>query len=203
MKKTLHTTLFFLSAFLIIGSGKAYADNGYRNFDASDLLIGIATGYLVLDTARDFSEDRIIRSRHDRGYYHDSRNSSRIFDNGHDNSYSRKSVTSEPIRGGSSRRTRLVTNPYPNRALRGISFTGIDRGAFHINDIITYPSKRLISRRGYSLSLFEPSQFLNTRGYVDYIALRQNERNILPLPFITNNLFNPARIHLFLSVFGL
>ena len=203
MKKTLRTTLLSLSAFLIIGSGTADADHGNRNLDASDLLFGIATGYLASNTARDVAEDRAIRSRRDRGYNHDSRNSSRSFGNRHDNGYSAKSVTSEPIRGGSSRRTRIVSNPYPNRALRGISFTGIDRGAFHINDIITYPSKRLISRRGYSLSLFEPSQFLNTRGYVDYIALRQNERNILPLPFITNNLFNPARIHLFLSVFGL
>lgn len=183
MKKTLHTTLFFLSAFLIIGSGTAYADNGYRNFDASELLIGIATGYLVLDTARDFSEDRIIRSRHDRGYNHDSRNPSRIFDNGHDNSYSRKSVTSEPIRGGSSRRTRLVTNPYPNRALSGISFTGIDRGDFHINDVITYPSKRLISRRGYYLSLFEPSQFLNTRGYVDSISVKAKRKEYFTVTF--------------------
>lgn len=183
MKKTLRTTLLSLSAFLIIGSGTADADHGNRNLDASDLLFGIATGYLASNTARDVAEDRAIRSRRDRGYNHDSRNSSRSFGNRHDNGYSAKSVTSEPIRGGSSRRTRIVSNPYPNRALSGISFAGIDRGTVHINDVITYPRKRLISRRGYSLSLFEPSRFLSARGYVDYISVKAKRKEYFTVTF--------------------
>ena len=183
MKKTLRTTLLSLSAFLIIGSGTAYADHDNRNLDASDLLIGIATSYLASDTARDFAEDRTVSSRRDRGYSHDSRNSSRSFGTRHDNGYGRNSITSEPIRGGSSRRTRIVTNPYPNRALSGISFTGIDRGTAHINDVITYPHKRLISRRGYSLSIFEPSRFLSTRGYVDYISVKAKRKEYFTVTF--------------------
>ena len=73
MKKTLRTTLLSLSAFLIIGSGTAYADHDNRNLDASDLLIGIATSYLASDTARDFAEDRTVSSRRDRGYSHQGR----------------------------------------------------------------------------------------------------------------------------------
>ena len=130
-----------MSAFLIIASGTAYADHDNRNLDASYLLIGIATSYLASDAARNVSEDRTVSSRRDRVYSHDSRNSSRSFGNIHDNGYSAKSVTSEPIRAESSRRTRIVTNPYPNRALSGISFTGIDRGTVYINDVITYPRK--------------------------------------------------------------
>jgi len=183
MNKPLRTLLLSLSAFLIIASGTVYADHDNRNFDASDLLLGIATVYLASDAARDVAEDRTVRSRRDRGYSHDLRNSSRSFGNRHDNGYSAKSVTSEPIRGGSSRRTRIVTNPYPNRALSGISFTGIDRGTVHINDVITYPRKRLISHRGYSLSLFEPSRFLSTRGYVDYISVKAKRKEYFTVTF--------------------
>ncbi len=60
---------------------------------------------------------------------------------------------------------------------------GIDHEAVHINDVITYPRKRVISRRGYSLSLYHPSAFLATRGYVDYISVKAKRREYFTVTF--------------------
>lgn len=176
------TTLISLAAILTLGSGAVYADHGRRNNEVEDLLLNVATAFLVGEAAQHATLDRGQRSRHGREYRD---NSARSFGGRHSNrdGYGGASYTSDPIRGGSSRRTRIVENPYPNRPLTGISFTGIDHDAVHINDVISYPRKRLISRAGYSLSLYHPSRFLNTRGYVDYISVKAKRKEYFTVTF--------------------
>lgn len=187
MNKSLKTTLFALPALLLFGATAAHADHDRRDNDTADLLLGIASSLLVSNVIDYEVDDRRGRSRHDRDFNRDrdwswgDRNfRGRDFDRP---GYGGASYTSDPIRGGSSRRTRIVENPYPNRPVTGISFTGIERNPVHINDVITYPRKRLISRHGYSLSLYHPSRFLNTRGYVDYISVKAKRREHFTVTF--------------------
>lgn len=180
MTNLLRTTLASLAIAVILGSSAAYADHGRRGNDTENLSVNI-----VADAVLHATLDRPQRPRHGRKYRHDRDNSARGFDGRHFNrdGYGGASFTSEPIRGGSSRRTRIIENPYPNRPLTGVSFTGIDHDAVHINDVITYPRKRLISHTGYSLSLYHPSQFLNTRGYVDYISVKAKRKEYFTVTF--------------------
>lgn len=175
-------TLIALATCLTLSPAAAFADHGRRDNDTTQLLLGIASSLLVSDAVSQLDRDRPGRSRHDRGY---ENSFERGFNRG---TNSRRhgfgaSYTSEPIRGGSSRRTRIIENPYPGRAITGISFTGIDHDPVHINDVITYPRKRLISRRGYSLSLNHPSPFLGARGYVDYISVKAKRKEYFTVTF--------------------
>ncbi|MFT7470831.1 MAG: hypothetical protein ACI8XU_000724 [Kiritimatiellia bacterium] len=185
MTNLTRATLLYLATTLILGSSAAYADHGRRSNDVEDLLLNVASAFLVTQAGQYAVLDRDQRTRYGRGYRRDRDNSTRGFGGRHSNrdGYSGASFTSEPVRGGSSRRTRIVENPYPNRAVTGISFTGIDHDAVHINDVITYPRKRLISYTGYSLSLYHPSQFLNTRGYVDYISVKAKRKEYFTITF--------------------
>jgi hypothetical protein len=179
------TLLKSLATTLILGSSAAYADHGRRNSDVENLLLGVASAFLATEAVQHVALDRGQRSRHGRDYRDDLDNSARGFNgrNSNRSGYGGTSFTSEPIRDGKSRRTRIIENPYPNRPLAGVSFTGIERDAVQINDVITYPRKRLISHRGYSLSLYRPSQFLNTRGYVDYISVKAKRREHFTVTF--------------------
>lgn len=185
MTHVIRTTLATLSTALILGSSAAYADHDRSDYRAEDFLLGIASALLVDDSVHPATLDGPQRSRHGRGYHQGRNDSARDFSGRHSNrdGYGGASFTSEPIRGGSSRRTRIVENPYPNRPLTGISFTGIEHDAVHINDVITYPRKRLISRSGYSLSLYHPSRFLNARGYVDYISVKAKRKEYFTVTF--------------------
>lgn len=180
MMNPIRMTFVSLAAALILGSSAAYGDHSRRNIDAEDLLLNI-----VADNLLHAALDRPQRSRHGRRYSHEAGNSARDFGGRHSNriGYGGASFTSEPIRGGSSRRTRIIANPYPNRPLTGVSLTGIDHDAVHINDVITYPRKRLISHTGYSLSLYHPSRFLNARGYVDYISVKAKRKEYFTVTF--------------------
>lgn len=180
MTKLIRTALLSLATTLILGSSAAYGDHGRRDNDTESPLLNVVAG-AVLHAALDHSQ----RPRNDREYRHDRDNSARGFGGRHSNrdGYGRASFTSEPIRGGSSRRTRIIENPYPNRPITGISFTGIDHDAVHINDVITYPRKRLISHTGYSLSLYHPSRFLNTRRYIDYISVKAKRKEYFTVTF--------------------
>ena len=180
MTNLIRTTLLSLATAAILGSSAAYAGHGHRSNDTGDLLLNV-----VADAVLHATLDRPQRSRHGREYRHDRDNSTRGFRGRHSgrDDYSRASFTSEPVRGGSSRRTRIIANPYPNRPLTGISFAGIDHDAVHINDVITYPRKRLISHTGYSLSLYHPSRFLNARGYVDYISVKAKRKEYFTVTF--------------------
>ncbi|MFT5842632.1 MAG: hypothetical protein ACI80L_001420 [Pseudohongiellaceae bacterium] len=185
MTNLTRATLLSLATTLIFGSSAAYADHGLRSNDVEDLLLNVASAFLVTQAAQHAALDRDQRSRHGREYRGDRDNSARGFSGRHSNrdGYSQASFTSEPVRGGSSRRTRIVDNPHPNRAVTGVSFTGIDHDAVHINDVITYPRKRLISHTAYSLSLYHPSQYLDTRGYVDYISVKAKRKEYFTVTF--------------------
>lgn len=185
MTNLTRTTLITLAAALILGSSAAHADHGRRNNNVEDLLLNVASTFLVTEAVQHAVLDRERRSRHGREYRYERDNSARDFGGRHSrgNRYDGASFTSEPIRGGSSRRTRIIENPYPNRPLTGVSFTGIEHDAVHINDVITYPRKRLISHTGYSLSLYHPSRFLNARGYVDYISVKAKRKEYFTVTF--------------------
>ena len=185
MTNLTRTTLISLTTTLILGSSVAYADHGRRNNDVEDLLLSVASAFLVTEAAQYTALDRPQRPRHGREYRGGRDNSARGSSGRHSNrdGYGGTSFTSEPIRGGRSRRTRIIENPYPNRPLTGVSFTGIDHDPVHINDVITYPRKRLISHTGYSLSLYYPSQFLSTRGYVDYISVKAKRKEYFTVTF--------------------
>jgi hypothetical protein len=185
MKKLTGISFFSMAMVVVLGSSAAYADHGRRDLDSSDLLLGIASSYLASEVLGHTVSDRPHRSRYDRGYRPEHSNSARGYARGHSDRdrYRGASYTSEPIRGGSSRRTRIIENPYPNRPVSGISFAGIEHDAVHINDVITYPRKRVISRGGYSLSLYHPSRFLNTRGYVDYISVKAKRKEYFTVTF--------------------
>lgn len=180
MTHLIGTTLVSLATTVLLASSAAYADDDRRRNDAEDLLLNVVT-----DVALHATLDRPQRSRHGREVDRGHDNSARDFGGRHSSrdGYGGASFTSEPIRGGSSRRTRIIENPYPNRPVSGISFTGIDHDAVHINDVITYPRKRLISHTGYSLSLYHPSRFLNTRGYVDYISVKAKRKEYFTVTF--------------------
>lgn len=180
MTNPIRMTLLSLATIAVLGSSAAYGDHGRRDNGTEDLLLNV-----VAETFLHAALDRPQRSHHSRGYRHDNDTSARNFGGRHSDriGYGGASFTSEPIRGGSSRRTRIIANPYPNRPLTGISFTGIDHDVVHINDVITYPRKRLISHTGYSLSLYHPSRFLNTRGYVDYISVKAKRKEYFTVTF--------------------
>ena len=177
------TTLIPLAATLILGSTAAYADHGNNNVE--DLQLNVASTFLATEAVQHAVLDRDQRSRYGHDYLHDRNNPARNLDGRHSNrgSYGGASFTSEPIRGGSSRRTRIIENPYPNRPLSGVSFIDIEHDVVHINDVITYPRKRLISHTGYSLSLYHPSRFLNSRGYVDYISIKAKRKEYFTVTF--------------------
>jgi len=176
MTNLIRISLASLAITAILGSSAVYADHGRRNIDAEDFLLNAALSVAL---------DRPQRSLHGREYRHERDDSARNDRGRHANreGYDGASFTSEAIRGGKSRRTRIIENPYPNRPVIGVSFTGIDHNAVHINDVITYPRKRLISRAGYSLSLYHPSRFLNTRGYVDYISVKAKRKEYFTVTF--------------------
>lgn len=185
MTNLIRITMTSFAAALILGSSAASADHDHSRNDTESLLLNVASTFLATDAILHASRDRPQRGRQERVYRDDSSIPGRGFIGGHSkrDGYRGASFTSEPIRGGSSRRTRIVENPYPNRPLSGISFTGIEHDAVHINDVITYPRKRLISRSGYSLSLYHPSRFLSTRGYVDYISVKAKRKEYFTVTF--------------------
>ena len=184
------TTLLALTACMALGAPAAFADKRQRDDDATQLLLGIAASFLGAQQVTHIAVNEQDRSRRDAryrqhsGYDRGHVNSARGFGNRNPSRHDfGASYTSEPIRGGSSRRTRIIENPYPGRPITGISFSGIDRDAVHINDVITYPRKRLISHRGYSLSLYHPSPFLGARGYVDYISVKAKRKEYFTVTF--------------------
>ena len=99
-----------LATTLAQGSSAAYANHGHRNNGTEDLLLNVALTFLVTEAAQYTIIYREQRSRHGSGYRRDRDNSAHSFGDRHSNRdcYSGASFTSEPVRGGSSRRTRTV-----------------------------------------------------------------------------------------------
>ncbi len=180
MNNLIRMTLLSLGIALILVTRTAYADHEQHSPDTADLLLGIAADFLAGDALSHAALDRPNRRDQRRDYRQGREFSGRHSDR---QQYGGASYTSEPIRGGSSRRTRIIENPYPNRPVTGVSFTGIEHDAVHINDVITYPRERLISRAGYSLSLYHPSRFFPTRGYVDYISVKAKRKEYFTVTF--------------------
>lgn len=189
--RTIRSTLFALSAFALLASNAAYAEHAGRDGDENQWLLGIASSLLLSDgVLQEYRQlpnrshrERRIDDRHKTGSDHGRGDYRRDFYRGDGRGAFAASYTSEPIRGGSSRRTRVIENPFPGRPITGISFTGIERGEVHINDVIVYPRKRLISHRGYSLSVHHPSPFLSARGYVDYISVKAKRKEYFTVTF--------------------
>lgn len=176
--RTIKATLLSLFAFALFASNTVYADHERRGSDEAQWLLGIASTLGLSDSIHPQSRDLPYRSHREQ-----RSDDYRDFQHGKGRGAYAASYTSEPIRGGSSRRTRIIENPFPGRPITGISFNGIERNEVHINDVIVYPRKRLISHRGYSLSLYHPSPFLSTRGYVDYISVKAKRREYFTVTF--------------------
>ncbi|PCJ25894.1 MAG: hypothetical protein COA96_06505 [SAR86 cluster bacterium] len=100
--------------------------------------------------------------------------------------FSMHSFTSQPLRGGSSRRTRIIENPYSNRMVTGITLTGIDNEVVHIKNVIAYPERQLVSPLGYSLSAHHRERFINTRAYIDYISVQAKRKEYFTVTFHYN-----------------
>ncbi|MFT4888010.1 MAG: hypothetical protein ACJAY7_000951 [Pseudohongiellaceae bacterium] len=93
------------------------------------------------------------------------------------------SYTSPPLRGGSSRRTRLIENPYADRLVTGITLTGVDSQQVHIEDVVAYPGRYLLSPLAYSLSQYERPRFINTQNYIDYISVAAKRKEYFTVTF--------------------
>lgn len=93
------------------------------------------------------------------------------------------SFTSQPLRGGSSRRTRVIENPYSDRLVTGITLTGVDNRPVHIRDVVAYPGRQLLSPLAYSLSQFSPPRFINTYNYIDYISVAAKRKEYFTVTF--------------------
>lgn len=186
----------------------AMADHSLFGDDGIDLLLGLTANYLLEDQIQVASDDR--RSRR-QGYHQNSRDSSRrynrnnerrdyrnnnrrnpgYYERGFDRNagrpnrrdYAFRSYTSEPIRGGSSRRTRIIGNPYSDRLVTGITLTGIDNDIVHIEDVVAYPGRQFLSPLGYTLSAYTPPRFINTGHYIDYISVAAKRREYFTVTF--------------------
>lgn len=93
------------------------------------------------------------------------------------------SYTSPPLRGGSSRRTRIIENPYADRLVTGITLTGVDNRQVHIKDVAAYPGRYLLSPLAYSLSQYERPRFINTQNYIDYISVAAKRKEYFTVTF--------------------
>ena len=203
-------SICFLAGLLVmVNPTTAKADGYYSDSDGLSMIINIASAYLIEDSLQRNIEDRRDR-RHDarryneryddrsfnardlngRGFNHNGFNASR--NNGLRPSHrtagrgvfnSRNSFTSQPIRGGDSRRTRIIENPYPDRRVTGVTLTGIDSNVVHVEDVVAYPRRQIISHRGYSLSIFHPERHINTRGFIDYISVQAKRKEYFTVTF--------------------
>ena len=101
MTNLTRATLLSLATTLILGSSAAYADHGRRINNVEDLLLNVASAFLVAQNAKYAALDRSQRSRHGHEYRRDRDNSARCFGGRHSNrdGYSGASFTSEPVRG--------------------------------------------------------------------------------------------------------
>ena len=110
MTNLTRATQLSLATTLIIGSSAIYADHGHRNNNVDGLLLNVASAFLVTEAAQYAILDREQRSRHSSGIVAIViiRRTALCGRHSNRDCYSRASCTSEPVRGGSSRRTRTV-----------------------------------------------------------------------------------------------
>ncbi|NKB32084.1 MAG: hypothetical protein GKR91_03205 [Pseudomonadales bacterium] len=173
--------------------------DGLFGDDGLDLILGITAGYILNDhSARVYQADYPRRRDRRRGYHegsyernynrnqnrnYNSRRYDRGFRPGPRNDYGPASFTSEPVRGGSSRRTRIIANPFSDRIVTGITLTGIDNDFVHIEDVVSYPGRYLLSPLDYTLSAYAPSRFINTGHHIDYISVAAKRKEYFTVTF--------------------
>jgi hypothetical protein len=106
MTNLTRATLLFLATILILGSSAAYADHGRRINNVEDLLLNVASAFLVAQNAKYAALDRSQRSRHGHEYRRDRDNSARCFGGRHSyrDGYSGASFTSKSVRGALAER---------------------------------------------------------------------------------------------------
>lgn len=178
------TTMISCSLILAFSSVSVKAD---VEFDGIGLLLNIAAQTILQDNYRQLAQDD-RRSRRSRDY---RRSADSQFVRGYNRAPPRSdrrehgmhSYTSPPVRGGSSRRTRIIENPYGNRIVTGITLTGVDNDIVHIKDVISYPRRQLISPFSYSLSAYRPSSYINTGDYIDYISVQAKRKEYFTVTF--------------------
>ncbi len=199
-------SICFLAGLLVmVNPTTAQADGYYSDTDGLSMILNVASAYLIEDSRQRNIEDRRDR-RHDarsykqryddRGFNNRNPNSRRGFNAGRSNDLranhrtagrgafnGRNSFTSQPVRGGDSRRTRIIENPFPNRRVTGVTLTGIDNDVVHIEDVVAYPRRQIISHRGYSLSIYHPERHINTRGFIDYISVQAKRKEYFTVTF--------------------
>lgn len=181
------TTMISCSLLLAFSSVAVKADDRHFDFDGIGLLLNIAAESILQDNYRQLAQDdrRSRRSREYRRSYNSQfipnykRGQKRSDNPGH----GMHSYTSPPVRGGSSRRTRIIENPYANRIVTGVTLTGVDNNIVHIKDVISYPHRQLISPFSYSLSAYQPSRYINTRDYIDYISVQAKRKEYFTVTF--------------------
>ena len=171
-----------IAAFIPIA---AAADSSLdRLFDLSGLLVEDHSLRLALndgDRRRDrYSAYHGDNKRHRRSDFQGSRFSP---PNARSRDYGFHSYTSPPLRGGSSRRTRIIENPYSHRLVTGITLTGIDDGIVHLKDVVAYPGRYHVSPLAYTLSAFHPSRFISTGGFIDYISVAAKRKEYFTVTF--------------------
>ena len=173
---------------LLVATPALANDDYYRGGDRLDLLLELTVDFLLHAKQRPIilADHRPRRRDHHLEYRQDYREPSRHdqnFAHAHRNDYGFRSHTSQPIRGGSSRRTRVIENPYSDRLVTGITLTGIDNDYIHVKDVIAYPARQYLSPLAYTLSRFHPPRFINTGHYIDYISVQAKRKEYFTVTF--------------------
>ena len=201
-------SMYLLAGLLVmVNPTSAKADEYYSDGDGLSMILNIASSFLIEDSRQRYSDDhrdqrresRNNRSRNQGGYsdnrnrgngYSGNRTSNRNYGERSSNRQgrhgvinNRNSFTTQPVRGGSSRRTRIIENPFPDRRVVGVTLTGIDNDVVHVEDVVAYPQRRRISHRGYTLSLYHPERHINTRGFMDYISVKAKRKEYFTVTF--------------------
>ena len=154
--------------------------------DEISLLLDLAAQYLQAEQAQLLlAQDRPPRRRPRRHDFRDTVREHKLYRPARParRDYAHHSYTSPPLRGGSSRRTRIIQNPYSNRMVTGITLTGIDDDIVLIKDVVTYPGRHHLSPLGYTLSGHLPPHHINTWQYVDYISVAAKRKEYFTVTF--------------------
>jgi hypothetical protein len=184
--------LFTISLFCFAAgtSAQLQADGRFRYDSGLAQLLNLSAEYLLINDQANHYQSHQRDRRHDR--QKDHRGASRFNANDHRRGFRAQpgrpaigsySFTSQAIRGGSSRRTRVIDNPYPGRRVTGITLTGIDNDIVHVKDVIAYPGRYALSHRAYTLSAYHPERYVNARGYIDYISVQAKRKEYFTLTF--------------------
>ncbi len=171
----------FTAALVLTGAFTSSANAGEPRYRLLEL------SYFFLEDERNYSlvADH-SKSRRDRyRSYHGVDNRDRHYRSGapRGRDFAYNSYTSPPLRGGSSRRTRIIENPYSDRLVTGITLTGIDDDIVHLKDLVAYPGRYFLSPLGYTLSAYHPPRHINAGSYIDYISVAAKRKEYFTVTF--------------------